>query len=166
MHRWWLAFILLLGGCSPRDPLDRVVSAESATALSMWRSSAGGYLSGGQLQELDAAVSELKLGVMNHREATGTAAVEEAMRAKIHGRTVRDVLRLACETKIKRLEVDLKGLMIAAEQNSRLVTRPGDTESGTYLAGFRERQQARRAGIETELNAAQARLRALAPPAR
>jgi hypothetical protein len=153
--------LVLLAGCGPSDPLARTVSAESATAFAMWRSQANGYLSVEQRKDVDEAIKELKLGVMNNREATGTEAVEEAMRAKVHGRPLRDVLRSAYEAKIKRLEVDLKGLAIATEQNSRLTTRPGDTDSSAYLERFRKNQAERRESAERELKAAQERLQAL-----
>ena len=167
---WRVALLIIslaLGasGCGPRDPLDRVVSAESPTAFSMWRSSAAGYLNASQLQDFDEATRELKMAVMNNRETTGTAAVEEAMREKINGKTVREAMRLAYESKIKRLEVDLKGLAIATEQNSRLTTRPGDTDSSKYLAGFNERQKTRVDATERDLHAAQEKLKALGPPA-
>ena len=165
MRRALLALVLVVtalsSGCGPRDPLDRVVSAESANALAMWRSQAAGSLNSALLQDFDEAVKELKLAVMNNLEATGTAAVEEAMRAKIHGRTLRDVLRLAWESKIKRLEVDLSGLAIATEQNERLVTRPGDGDSKNYLERFRLKQGERREAAERELKSAQEKLKAL-----
>ncbi|MBI5766185.1 MAG: hypothetical protein HZA93_00200 [Verrucomicrobia bacterium] len=153
--------VLLLVACGPRDPLERTVAAESANAFAMWRSQAGGYLNTAQLQEVDEAIKELKLQVMNNREATGTEAVETAMRAKIHGRSLRTLLRSAYEAKIKRLEVDLKGLAIATEQNSRLTTRPGDTESTAYLERFRQKQAGRREAAEQDLKSAQDKLKAL-----
>ena len=168
MRRLTFAILVTLAafaaGCGPSDPLERKIAAESATAFSMWRSQANGFLTAAQCKEVDEAAKELKLAVMNNRETTGTDAVEEAMRAKIHDRTVREMLRAAYEAKIKRLEVDLKGLLIAAEQNSRLTTKAGDTESSSYLSGFRERQMARLNSVQEELKAAQDKLAALGVP--
>ncbi len=157
------ALVFLLAACGPRDPLERVVAADSAVAFSTWRAQLAGSMNQGQLAEVDAAVGEVKLGIMNNREASGTAAVEEAMRAKVHGRPLREVLRAAYEAKIKRLEVDLKGLAIATEQNSRLTTRAGDTASSQYLDRFKQKQGERVAAAEGELREAQAKLAALGP---
>lgn len=163
-----LGFVLIPGlimlatvGCGPSDPLDRVVDAGSATAFNIWKSQSTGRLSPQHLRDLDEVVQELKLAVMAGREATGADAIEEAVRAKIDKHTLRDALRLGYESKIKRLEVERKGLMIATEQNGRLVTRPGDTESSDYLKRFQEKQNTRLQAAESEFRSAQEKLQAL-----
>lgn len=163
---WWLAVVAFgASGCSPGDPLDRVVAAESPAAFAMWKSRSTGRLPAQQSRDLDEAIQELKLAIMAGREATGSAEIEAAMRAKIDRHTIREVLRLGFESKVRRLELERKGLLIATEQNSRLITRPGDTKSSVHLEQFREKQAARLAAADSELRSAREKLEALAKPA-
>ena len=158
--------MVLLGvsGCGPNDPLDRVVAADSSAAFAMWKSQITGRLTAQQSRDLDEAIQELKLAIMAGREATGSAEIDGAMRAKIDRRTVREALRLGFENKGKRLELERTGLLIATEQNSRLITRLCDAKSSVYLDQFREKQAARLAAADRELLTAQEKLKALGPP--
>jgi hypothetical protein len=158
---FFLTLAALVGGCGPNDPLEHKVSSESPIAFDTWRSQAAGFMSESLLKEFNQAINDLKLGAQNSNETTGTEAVAEAVRVKINGKTVREVLCLACEAKIKQDEVELKGLAIAAEQNSRLITKEGDTASKAYLDKFREKQNTRIASIEADLKATKERLASL-----
>ena len=130
----------------------------------MWKSQITGRLTAQQSRDLDEAIQELKLAIMAGHDATGSAEIDGAMRAKIDRRTVREALRLGFENKVKRLELERKGLLIATEQNSRLITRLFDAKSSVYLDQFREKQAARLAAADRELLTAQEKLKALGPP--
>jgi hypothetical protein len=154
-------FAFALTGCGPSDPLARTIDAENATAFNSWKTRNGGTFSAQQFRDLDEVVQELKLGVMAGREATGSAGIDDAVRAKIDKRSVRDVLKLGFESKVARLELERKGLLIATEQNSRLTTKDGDKASNDYLVRFKQKQATRLEGVETELKSAQDKLAAL-----
>ena len=60
----------------------------------MWKSQITGRLTAQQSRDLDEAIQELKLAIMAGHDATGSAEIDGAMRAKIDRRTVREALRL------------------------------------------------------------------------
>lgn len=162
--------LALLGGASgcQRDPLDRAVTADTRVAFDQWqaRLGAGGAETRRQFGE---AVQEIRLAAMGEREvkramgepaASGTEEIEQALRKRIHGRPVREVLQLGYELRVWRLRTELFGLEEAMAKNALLTTRPGDVDSKRHLDGLRERQAARVANYRADLAAAE---RELAP---
>ena len=162
-----LLLVALMGSasCQKSDPLQIKVSAATVDAFRGWRIRVGSDLSPADWLAFDDAMQEIKLQVMAAREASGGAAVDEAARNKIQGRTVRDVLQAGWEGKLRRLGAERSELLVAIEQNSRLTIKPGDTESANYLARARQRQAEHLQRLVDDIAATEQKLKLLAKPA-
>lgn len=157
-----VAFVF--SGCGPKPRLDRVVAAESARDFSSWQTRNRDAFNAEEWAEFEAALQDIKLKIIALGEATGTEAVNDALRPKIHQRTVRDVLRLGYETRLWRLSVQVSELGKMLEGNATLRTNPGDTASRDYLVRQERTQRAQLDKALEEVRVAEAKIKALAPP--
>lgn len=161
--------VLALVACQ-RDPLDRTVSANSPTAFAVWRSGIDSD-SGPELRaRVNDALLEIRLKIAGDREIQRLAgtkvpavagSVDDAVRAKVQGRRLREVIQLGYELRVERLTSELAGLQDAMHRNAGLVTRPGDVESRQHLDGLRDRQAGRVEHYKAELAAAERELKPL-----
>lgn len=149
-----------LGGCRPSEPTEAVVSARSPIGFSMWQSRFATEASPELRQSLEAALQEIRLKVMGDREASGGEAIDAALREKIDGRPVREVLQRGWESRLHRLVPEHAALKDVITLNATLQTRPGDVASENHLVEVYRKQTARLEALAREIEAAE---RALAP---
>jgi hypothetical protein len=156
--------IVLLGvtaGCQRTPRWDRVVEADSAPAFGAWQRAQQDDFSREEWAEFEAALQDIKVRIIALREASGTDAVNDALRPKIHGQTVRQVLAQGLEARIWRLKVEATELRKMIEGNATLRTAPGDTASSDYLERKQRDQRARLQRVVDELILAEATLAGL-----
>jgi hypothetical protein len=165
-----LAVWLGVAGCAPSDPLDRVVSVPTASRFATWRSAVASDSSAALRQQVENALQEIRVDASADRQrrrilgepvkSAGTEDVDEAVRSRVDGKPLREVVQLGCELRLRRLTNELKGLEEAVNQNAGLVTRPGDGESRRHLDELRGRQLERVAKYREDIAATE---RELAP---
>jgi transcription elongation GreA/GreB family factor len=157
------AAILFTVGCQRSDRFSQKVEADSPVAFAIWRAHLADDFSVQERAELEAALQEIKFAVMGEHEATGSAGVDDVVRGRISGRTVRETLQLGYEMKFARLDSERATLELIIQKNARLRTRPDDTLSADYLAGQREQQSARLEKTIREIAATEEKLSRLDP---
>ncbi len=159
---WLLAGVLGVGsGCAPVEPIEQKVSARSPLAFSAWQTRFAAGVSPAERARFEAALQEIRLRIMADREATGSDPISEALRAKINGRPVREVLQLALELSLAKLLAEHAALNTVIRQNAMLQTRDGDKPSEDYLVEFHRKQTARLEKLEEEIEASQSELEPL-----
>jgi len=159
---WWLALCACwLGGCNRGDPHQVAIEAGSPATLGRWRMKMADRFTPDDWKQFEAALQEIRLRVMADREASGSAAVEEATCGRINGHTLREVLAMGYEARLSRLRPVRDELKKAVEGNELLVTKPGDRESVHYLETLRERQLERLRKAEAEIAETEQRRAAL-----
>ncbi len=161
--------VVALVACQ-RDPLDRTVSANSPTAFSVWRSGIDSDSGPDLRRQVNDALLEIRLKVAGDREiqrlagakvSADAGSVDDAVRTKVQGRPLREVIQLGYELRVARLTSELAGLQDAMHRNAGLVTRPGDVESRQHLDGLRDRQTGRVEQYKADLAAAERELKPL-----
>lgn len=168
---WLLTLLLASSACQRGDPLDRKVSVPTPSAFAAWRWEIASDGAAPLRRQVTAALLEIRFHNEGNRALDRIMAgpdasppigadVDEAIRQRIDGRSLREVLQLGAELRVRRLKSELAGLEYAVEQNAKLVTKPGDLESKHHLEGLRERQLARVAKYKEDLAEAE---RELAP---
>ena len=154
--------ILVIGfccyGCRPVDLLDEKVSARTSFNFVMWKADMARRQTPQERQELDDMIQELKFSVMLNGTATGSEAIDEAVREEIDGTTLREMLQKGHQEKRERLLVERARLKACIDANVRLRTRPGDKASVSYLDHVREQQMARLEAIDLDLGIAHERM--------
>jgi len=160
-------FALILSGCSPRDPLERVVSVPNASRFAAWRSHVASDSGAENRRRVEEALNEIRLNVTGERElkramgervAAGTEVIDEAIRQRVDGRPLREVVQIGYELRVRRLKEEMVGLADAMSKNAQLVTRPGDVDSKHHLEGLRDRQATRLEKYREDLAAAEKEL--------
>jgi hypothetical protein len=145
-------------GCRPADLLDERVAARTSLDLIMWRAHIAARQTPQERRELDDMIQELKFSVMLKGTATGSEAIDEAVREEIDGVTLRDVLLKGHEAERRRLLVEKARLEACIDANAQRRTRPGDVASAGYLDHLREQQMARLEAIDLDLGIAHERM--------
>jgi hypothetical protein len=112
--------------------------------------------------EFARALQELKFQALANHLAPGPDTAS-AIRDQIAGWTVRDVLVLGLTIKADRKHEEEKALLRSIRRNRRLRTKPGDTESATFLASVNENQDKQLAVLRAEIAALEHRLDTLSP---
>jgi hypothetical protein len=164
-HLAILAVAFALAGCQ-RDPLEKKVSAASASAFATWRSSIMSDSGADLRRRTEEALQEVRMksaagllaGKSDKKGTVGVDAIDEAMRKQIDGLPLRDMLQLGYELRVQRLKTELAGLEDAMKENAQLVTKPGDLESKHHLEALRGRQMARVQKYRDDLAAAEREL--------
>lgn len=162
------ALLALAIGCAPRDPLERTVTTPTLRRFASWRAGIQSDGSAELRRRVGEAIQEIRTNIAGNRELDRTMettlpepSIDEAVRKRVDGRTLREVLRHGYELRVRRLNEELAGLEDAMRKNDKLVTRPGDVESRQHLDGLRDRQQARVEKYRADLATAQRELAAL-----
>jgi hypothetical protein len=155
LHRLGWAVVamgLSVTGCQRADSLDRKVSAGTPSAFAAWRAHITSDSSAETRRRVDEALHEIRLKFAGDREMkrvlgepvpAGTDSIDEAVRERVNGRALREVVQLGYELRVRRLTAELATLEDAMGKNAQLVTRPGDVESKHHLEGLRDRQLVR-----------------------
>lgn len=160
--RAFLALALAgLMACQPSDPMAEPVASKTVGEFGRWRARMSDRITADQWREFDLMVQEIKLRVTADKEATGSEAVEAAMRARIDGRTFPEVLAMGYEFKLGRLKADRAELAKALEANAQITSARGETAS--QLETLKQRQQARLDRLDAEIAGLEQRLRELRP---
>lgn len=166
-----VTLILVMAGCAPSDPLDQRVSAATADRFATWRAHIMSDSGPETRRRVEEALQEIRLQFAGERElqramgervASGTDVIDEAVRARVNGRPLVEVLQLGYELRVRRLKQELAGLEDAMSKNAQLVTRPGDLESKHHLEGLQERQRVRVEKYREDIAAAEKELAPLA----
>jgi hypothetical protein len=143
-HLVTMGMLLLIGfcatGCRPTNLLDEKVDGRTPFGFVMWRAQLAEKQTPQERQELAETIQEVNYWVTTNGIATGSVAVDEAVRAEIDGVTVRELLLKGYEAKRQRLDLEKVRLEDDVATNSQLQTRPGDTDSADYLARVRQEQ--------------------------
>lgn len=157
---WSLLLCVALAGCGPEDPLDIKVDAKNYVAFSMWESEASSRLTAQQLKDFNEALQEIKFRIMADGTAAGRDGVEQAAWEMIDEKTVRDVLRMGLSRELERVRAEQAALARSMDQNRRLITRPGDVASKSYLSLLHEREAEHLNAVNAQISHARERLAA------
>ena len=162
-----LSLVFCLVGCGSSDPLERLIDVPTVNRLASWRSHVASDYNVETVKRIEEALQEIRLAITGEQELKrqmgekvtgGSDAIGEAVRQRVDGRTLREVLQLGYEFRVRRLKEELAGLEDAMSKNAQLVTRPGDLESKHHLEGLRDRQAVRVENYRAELAAAERHL--------
>lgn len=155
---------VLFAGCARTPILDRTIEAQTARDFASWQTRYRPEFTPDQWTEFEAIQQDIKLRIIALNEATGTDAVNDALRPKIHGKTVRDAMRKGYEDRLWRLNVQREEFEKMVAGNSTLRTNEGDIASANYLRRKVADQAAQLKRTVDEIESAEAKRDALAVP--
>ena len=162
---WFTLGVSILAGCQRTPQLERVVEAQSARDFAAWQRDNRDAFRSDEWAEFELVQQDIKVKIIAFKAATGADAVNDALRVKIHGLTVRQVFQQGYEARVWRLGVERTELEKMVKGNATLRTNPGDTASSDYLERKRQQQEDRLKKVGEEIRAVEKKLQALLGPA-
>lgn len=144
-------------GCAKEDPRTAPVKSGSPSAFARWRTMASDTIRAEEWREFDALLQELRMRVTAEKRASGSEAVEAAMRADIDGKTFQEVLLMGYEARLKRVVPERGEVELAMSENIRRASREKNATTAGDLQRMKERQDKRLKELDAEI--AQARQR-------
>jgi hypothetical protein len=151
--------------CSQKEPLDAKIKAASTSEFENWRGDAGGMLTPTQWNDLELALRELKIKTMSEAGSSKADVLDEGMRAKINGKTVREAIVLGLQARRDRLEMERREVQARIEHDQAIKTRPGDTASEAYVSRVVKADTARLESLVSEIRDVDSKLGTVQPAA-
>jgi len=140
--------------------MEMTVRTSPPTEYRVWQSRHARQFAPDQRRRLEDALQDIRLKIMGDREASGSEGIDAALRSRIDGWKLREVLQLGLEARIERSKAEADALDVVMRQNSMLQTRPGDNASEQHLVGVHQRQWTRLEELHADIATAE---RELAP---
>jgi len=112
---------ITLAGCGPAT--DDKANARNATEYSIWSSTTLEHLPPDDARVFQEAQQEIKLYLMAHSSATGSAAIEREFLAKVDGLTAHQLMIQGLQDRLQRLQSEHDEAKRLYDQNSKLITR-------------------------------------------
>lgn len=153
--------LLVTAGCQKTDPRKEPVQAQSPSAFSRWRSMIGTEIKLDEWREFDAMLQEIRLRVTAEKQASGTEAVEAAMRSRINGLTFTDVLALGYEGRLMRLRPERQETLNAMRVNAAGAGQLEGMKLGGEMERMRQAQAKRLTQLDAQIDEAVKRLKEL-----
>ncbi|HEX2862103.1 MAG TPA: hypothetical protein VHN79_10710, partial [Lacunisphaera sp.] len=139
---------------------EEPVAAASSAEFNTWRASHQDDLPPAEWQWFDVAIQEFKLALMREGKLSGSGAIDEAVRAKIHGRPLADVMREGLQAHVRRKTAERAEMDAAFALNASRRIPPDDTATLRDMANHQENLRVKMNKLDQEIAAANA---ALAP---
>lgn len=87
-----LCALLLSAGCSQPDPRTMPITAATPEDFAEWKNAAAQKLNEPEMLEFESCVNEIRMGIMQRREATGAGPIAQKLCGYIDGKTMREVI--------------------------------------------------------------------------
>lgn len=126
--------LALLTGCSRPSANQQTVEANTPINFALWRSKNSDLLTPKEWALFDQAMEEFKFQVMLSGQASGSEAIDNAVRAKIDGMKLTEAIQSGLQSRLKRLQADKSVLEESLAINSRVRLKPDDDDKAAALA--------------------------------
>jgi hypothetical protein len=148
----------LAGGCTRTPPYLQPIEAETPMELNLWRSRVNQALTPEEWRWFETVLQEYRFQLMREGKASGSKAVDEALRQTIHGRPLAEVMREGLQMHLRRKTGERDEMKIAFERNEqkRRLVRAGDADTLSALEHHQKTLAEKLARNESEITAAQA----------
>lgn len=151
--------LLVTAGCQKTDPRKEPVQAQSPSAFMRWRSMIGAEIKADEWREFDAMLQEIRLRVTAEKQASGSEAVEAAMRSRINGLSFIDVIALGYEGRLLRLRPERQETLSAMRLNAQGAGQLEGMKLGAEMERMRQAQAKRLTQLDAQIDEAVKRLK-------
>lgn len=165
IHATLLSLGLLLTSCrqAPESTLDLEISKGDWSDYHRSLERIAERQTAEEKVEFAKALEELKYQAMIADGQSPGMEINAALREKIAGLAVRDVLVLGHTIRLGRKRDEEKALLRSIAMNQRLRTKPGDEASATFLASTHVNQSKQLDTLRAEIAALDRRVNELSP---
>jgi len=153
---------LFFAACSPpTDPRTAPISAIAPDDFAAWKNTAFEILTPAERDEFDQCINQIRLGIRTRNEASGDAAVAQALCDRINAKTIREVLIMSYASETEWIPKELERQRATLAQTDAVLDGPGSDSSKVGARAFRVAVVDAIDKLEAKLAKAKARLEEL-----
>lgn len=156
-----LAFcvIMLLAGCGqPADPRTAPITGATPEEFTAWKNAASQKIPAKEMQEFDACVNEIRMGIMQRREASGAGPIAQKLCEHINGKTMREVMVMGHKATVDWVTRELAFQRANIDKTEAALSGPGSDSKKQELRDYLVIAKDNVAKLEARLAKARTRL--------
>lgn len=154
-----LCAIMFLAACTkPADPLATPITANTPEEFTAWKNVSSQKIPSADMQELDACVNEIRLGIMQRREAAGAGPIAQKLCEYINGKTPREVIIMGYTATTAWVPKELALQRENVRKTEEALNGPGSDEKKRGLRDYLAVAKDNNAKLQAKLEKAEARL--------
>ncbi|MDR1010005.1 MAG: hypothetical protein LBM04_02565 [Opitutaceae bacterium] len=151
--------LLFAAACSePADPRATPVTAATPEEFTVWKKAAAPKIPASEMEEFDSCVNEIRMGIMQRKEASGVGPIAAKLCEYINGKTVREVIMMGHTATIGWVTRELALQRTNIERTEEGLKKPGSESSKDGLRDYLAIAKDNVAKLEARLEKAKARL--------
>jgi len=153
---------LLFAACSPPfDPATAPISAATPDAFAAWKNAAYEKLPSADRDEFDQCINQIRLAIRMNNEASGDAAVAQAICDRVNGKTIREVLIMAYTSEAVWVAKELERQRGNLAKADAVIDGPGSDDSKAGARSLRVSLEKNVSNLEARQARGKARLEEL-----
>jgi hypothetical protein len=151
--------IVLLAGCGqPPDPRTAPIAAATPEEFTAWKNAASQKIPADEMQEFDSCVSEIRMGIMQRKEASGAGPIAQKLCEHIQGKTMREVIAMGHNATVAWVTRELALQRTNIAKTEAALSGPGSDSKKQELRDYLAIAKDNVAKLEARLEKARARL--------
>ena len=124
------AGVLFFAACSPPpDPRTAAISAATPGDFAAWKNAAFEKFSSAEQLEFDQCINQIRLSIRMRNEASGDAAVAQALCDRVNGKTLREVFVMAYSFEVESAAKELARQRETLAKIDAVLDGPGSDNS-------------------------------------
>jgi len=153
---------LFFAACSPTpDPRTAPVSAATSDDFAAWKNAAYEKFSPDERNEFDYCINQIRLRISMNNEASGDAAIAQALCERVNGKTMREIMIMAYTSEGEWVAKELARQSDALARADAILDGPGSDDSKVNTRALRVALANIVSNLEKRQAKAQARLKEL-----
>lgn len=150
---------LVFSACSePVDPRAAPIAAATPEDFNAWKNAVAQKVSPEEMKEFDGCVSEIRLGIMQRREASGVGPIAQKLCEYVNGKTMREVVIMGHTSTVEWVTKELAFQRGNIEKTETALAGPGSEAKKTELRDYLAVAKDNVAKLEARLERAKTRL--------
>lgn len=153
------AACLFFSACSePVDPRAAPVAATTPGEFNAWKNAVAQKISPEEMKEFEGCVNEIRLGIMQRREASGVGPIAQKLCEYVNGKTMREVVVMGHGATVEWVTGELAFQRGNIEKTEAALAGPGGETKKRELRDYLAVAKDNVAKLETRLEKAKTRL--------
>ncbi len=150
--------LILSAGCSQPDPRTMPITAATPEDFAEWKNTAVQKITGPEMHEFESCVNEIRMGIMQRREATGAGPIAQKLCGYIDGKTMREVIVMGHNATIAWVTKEIAFQRANIAKTEEALRGPGSDSAKQGLRDYLATANDNVAKLEARLAKAKARL--------
>jgi hypothetical protein len=154
-----ICLLLFASACSePADPRTTPITAATPEEFTAWKNMSAQKIPAAEMEEFDLCVNEIRMGIMQRKEASGVGPIAAKLCEYINGKNMREVIVMGHTATIGWVTRELALQRTNIERTEEGLKKPGSESSKDGLRDYLTIAKDNVAKLEARLEKAKTRL--------